>query len=621
MTEIIVIVAVAQNNVIGKDNDIPWRIKEDFQYFKDKTMGFPCVMGDKTYDSLPENYRPLPGRENIVCTFEKDYKPEGTTIFHDFYEAIKYCKSKGVEKAFITGGSTIYKLGLQVADTFQLTRIYKDYEGDVFFPEVDFSEWELVKKEDRESVDNNNGESVKFSFLTYKRKKRVNSLPITDPQVASILRKEEQKQQFKLSMIPSENFFSSSVREAIGSVFMHKYAEGNIKKRYYEGNQFVDQLETLTIERAKEVFNLPQDWSVNVQALAGSNANLAVYLTLLKVGDTMMGMFLPDGGHLSHGWSYEPKTVQDPNKLTYLGGSRKVNITSRIFRTVQYKTSPQTQLLDYDEVEKIALQHKPKLIITGGTAYPREIDYVRMKQIADKVGAYYLADIAHEAGLIAGGANKSPVGIADVVTMTTHKSLRSGRGALILAHQDIIKKINRAILPGLQGGPFIHSIAGICVGLGETLKPDFKQYAQQVVNNARFLCIELQKYDFQIISGGTDKHLILINLNNKPIFGKKFARALDYAGIITNMNTMPQETRSPANPSALRIGTPWLTTRGMKETEMSMIAQWINQVMQVCSQWKDLEFKEFEQQVANSEEISRISQEVKELCLKFPLEI
>jgi glycine hydroxymethyltransferase len=442
-----------------------------------------------------------------------------------------------------------------------------------------------------------------------------------DQEVAAIIRKEEDKQQFKLSMIPSENFFSSSVREAVGSVFMHKYAEGNIGKRYYEGNQFVDELEGLAIARAKKVFNLPDNWSVNVQALAGSNANLAVYLTLLNIGDTIMGMYLPDGGHLSHGWSYEPKIVQDPENLIYLGGSRKVNISSKIFKTVQYKTNPTTQLFDYQEIERIALEHKPKLIITGGTAYPREIDYVKMKQIAEKVGAYYLADIAHEAGLIAAGVNKSPVGVADVVTMTTHKTLRAGRGALILANEEMIKKINRSVLPGLQGGPFNHSIAGICVGLGEALQPSFREYALQTVKNAQFLCSELQKYGFQIVSGGTDKHLILINLTNKKLLGKKFARALDYAGIIANMNTMPQEKKSPANPSALRLGTPWVTTRGMKESEMTLIAAWINSVMGICSEFSELEFADFEEKVKSSSEIAAIANQVQELCMKFPLEV
>ncbi len=446
------------------------------------------------------------------------------------------------------------------------------------------------------------------------------SLSQSDAQVARIISLEEQRQQDKLSMIPSENFFSKAVREAVGSVLMHKYAEGNVKKRYYEGNQYIDELELLTIERAKKLFRCPPDWGVNVQALAGSNANLAVYLALLEIGDTMMGMYLPDGGHLSHGWSHEPKGAPDSSDLVYEGGSAKVNISSKIFKTVQYKTSPSTQLFDYDEVERIAMQYKPKLLITGGTAYPREIDYRRMKAIARKVGAYYMADIAHEAGLIAAGVNSSPVGIADVVTMTTHKTLRSGRGAIILASDEIIKKINRAVLPGMQGGPFNNNIAGICVGLGEAMEYSFTTYAWQVVRNAQYLCRELEKFDFKIVSGGTDKHLVLIDLTNKAVLGKKFARALDYAGIVANYNTMPQETRSPADPSALRMGTPWLTTRGMKEGEMVHIAAWMNRVMVVCSAWGELDFKEFEERVATSFEIMQIASEVKELCGRFPLE-
>jgi glycine hydroxymethyltransferase len=446
-------------------------------------------------------------------------------------------------------------------------------------------------------------------------------IQLKDPEVAAIIKREEKKQQYKLSMIPSENFFSSTVREAVGSVFMHKYSEGNIGRRYYEGNQFVDELERLTKERARKLFCLPEDWNVNVQALSGSNANLAVYLALLKMGDTIMGMYLPDGGHLSHGWSYEPEGVHDQKSLVYLGGSRKVNITSRIFKTIQYKTDPNTQLLNYDEIEKIALEHKPKLIITGGTAYPREIDYNRMKQIAQKVGAFYLADIAHEAGLIAAGVNNSPVGVADIVTMTTHKTLRSARGSLILAQKDLIKKINRAVLPGLQGGPFNNNIAGICVGLGEALNHSFVEYAQQIVKNAQYLCLELQNFGFNIVSGGTDKHLILINLTNKTVLGKKYARALDYAGIITNYNTMPQETRTPLDPSALRLGTPWVTTRGMQEAEMKMIAQWMDDVMKICEEFKELGFKEFNETMKNNSQIQNIAHKVKELCLKYPLEI
>jgi glycine hydroxymethyltransferase len=447
----------------------------------------------------------------------------------------------------------------------------------------------------------------------------IKALKKTDPAVAKIIAQEETRQQDKLSMIPSENFFSASVREAVGSVFMHKYAEGNIGARYYEGNEHVDELESLAIARAKKVFKLPSDWTANVQALSGSNANLAVYVAVLNMGDTMLGMYLPDGGHLSHGWSYEPGVQQDVKKLVYLGGSRKVNISSKIFKTIQYKTNPRTQLFDYKEMEKIALQYKPKLIITGGTAYPREIDFKKVKKIADKVGALYLADIAHEAGLVAAGVISSPVGIADIVTMTTHKTLRAGRGAIILADKDLIAKINRAILPGLQGGPFNNNIAGIAVGLGEALTPAFKKYARNVIGNAQALASELQKFDFTLVSGGADKHLLLINLTNKPILGRKYARALAYAGIIANFNTMPQEKRSPADPSALRLGTPWITTRGMGKKEMKQIAKWMNQVMAICSPWAEDSFEDFEHAVKTSKDITRIAKDVKQLCKKFPL--
>jgi glycine hydroxymethyltransferase len=440
-----------------------------------------------------------------------------------------------------------------------------------------------------------------------------------DPKVFNALQAEEERQQDKLSLIPSENFFSPAVREAVGSVFMHKYSEGNIGARYYEGNENVDTVESLAIARAKKVFKLPADWGVNVQALSGSNANLSVYLALLSMGDTIMGMYLPDGGHLSHGWSYEPRKRPDPKELIYVGGSRKVNITSRIFQTIQYKTNPKTQLLDYKALAKAAKQYRPKLIITGGTAYPRLIDYKKIRKIADSVGALYLADIAHEAGLIAAGVIPSPVGIADVVTMTTHKTLRSGRGAIILAHQDLIKKIDKAILPGLQGGPFDNNIAGIAVGLGEALKPAFKRYAKNVVSNAQYLAQQLLKKDFNLVAGGTDKHLILINLTNKPLLGKKFSRALAHAGLIANFNTMPQETRSPLDPSALRLGTPWVTTRGMGKPEMKKIAEWMNEVMVIATPWANLPFDEFDTRAAASPQLKKIARAVKQLCHKFPL--
>lgn len=446
------------------------------------------------------------------------------------------------------------------------------------------------------------------------------NLKVTDPDIYKLIKKEEKRQQENLSMIPSENFFSISVREAIGSAFMHKYSEGNIGQRYYEGNDIVDELETLAIDRTKRLFKLPKDWGVNMQALAGSNANLAVYLAVLEPGDTMMAMYLPDGGHLSHGWSYQPKSTETPQNRVYLGGENKIHITSRMFKVVQYKTNSKTAQFDYDELAKLVKQYKPKLLITGGTAYVRDIDYKRMAEIAHSVGAMYMADIAHEAGLIAAGVMNSPVGYADIVTLTTHKTLRSGRGAIIMAHQDLIKKINRGVLPGLQGGPFNNNIAGIAVGLGEALKPEYKKYAKQVVENAKMLASELTKYGFEVVSGGTDKHLVLVNMTNKGVFGKKTAKALNEAGIVLNMNTMPGETRAPADPSAIRMGSPLLTTRGMKEKEMKTIAHYIDMVVNEIIQWKDLDFGEFMSEVRKSNTIKEVRKQVVELCKKFPLE-
>ncbi len=444
----------------------------------------------------------------------------------------------------------------------------------------------------------------------------------TDPELFGVLRAEERRQQDKLSLIPSENFFSPAVREAAGSVFMHKYSEGNVGRRYYEGNQHVDEIEQLAIERARRLFKLPDDWEVNVQALSGSNANLAVYLAVLQAGDTMLGMYLPDGGHLSHGWSYEPGRKANPRKLVYEGGSRKVHITSRLFKTVQYKTDPSTQLLDYDEIEKIALEYKPKLIITGGTAYPRLIDYERMKDIAARAGALYLADIAHEAGLVAGGALPSPVGIADIVTMTAHKTLRSGRGAIVLARGELMGKINRAVLPGLQGGPHNHNIAAVCAGLGEALQPQFGRYAVQVVRNARALAASLKKRGFKLVADGTDKHLLLLDLNDRaPLLGRKLARALDYAGLVVNFNTMPQETRPPADPSALRLGTPWVTTRGMREREMDLVAGWLKEAAGLCAPIANLAFNKFEETVKHADGFKRLAGEVREVARLFPLPI
>jgi len=428
----------------------------------------------------------------------------------------------------------------------------------------------------------------------------------------TILDKEINRQLTTLDLIPSENFTSKEVREAVGTVFMHKYSEGYPGARYYEGNEYIDELELLTIEMVKKVFSLPEDWGANVQPLGGSNANLGVYNALLNPGDKILSMYLPDGGHLSHGWSYtstKDRTEEDIKSLqsetAYLGGKTKISIVSKIYDVTQYKVNKETNLFDYDAIEKLALEVKPKLIITGGTAYTREIDYKRMKEIAEKVGAYYMADVAHEAGLIAAGVLSTPIGIADVVTFTTHKTLRGPKGAVIVAKNDIINQINKAIMPGMQGGPHNGTIAGICQALFEADTPEFKTYAKQIINNAKALETELKSLDFNLISGGTDKHLLLIDLRNKNIGGKDAAKALAKAGIVSNMNTIPYESGSPLNPSGLRIGTPTLTTRGMKEEQMKEVAGLINQV--ITSQEESV--------------LAEVKTKVEQLCKKFPLSV
>lgn len=411
----------------------------------------------------------------------------------------------------------------------------------------------------------------------------------TDPAIAELITKESTRQRSEINLIPSENISSAAVHEAVGSDLMHKYSEGNIGKRYYEGNKYIDEIETLAIERAAKLFKIPTDWGVNVQALSGSYANLAAYLAVLKPGDTIMSMYLPDGGHLSHGWSYEPGEEVDPSTPIYKPGSRKVHIVAKLFHVVQYKTDPQTHLIDYDAIAAIAEDQKPQMIITGGTAYPRNIDYEKMRDIAHSVGAYYLADIAHEAGLIGAGSLPSPVGVADIVTMTTHKTLRAARGSIILAEEDIIKRVNSAVLPGIQGGPFNNNIAGIAVGLEEALQPEFKQYTDQVIKNAQALAQALSEKGYNLISGGTDKHLILIDIRNKGLNGRQAAEGLAQAGIIANMNTIPGETGSPRNPSGLRLGTPFVTTQGLSELHMPELSELIDSVVRIISSELDEE--------------------------------
>jgi glycine hydroxymethyltransferase len=436
-----------------------------------------------------------------------------------------------------------------------------------------------------------------------------------------ILDNEFARQNSTLDLIASENYTSTAVREAVGSVFMHKYSEGYPGVRYYEGNEYIDELENLVINLVKKVFNLPKTWGVNVQALAGSNANLAVYNAILNPGDKILSMYLPDGGHLSHGWSYASKDEKDQQQIedkVYRGGSRKVNIVSKFYNVVQYKTDPQTFLIDYDFLEELAVKEQPKLIITGGTAYVREIDYSRVAQIAKKVEALYLADVAHEAGLIAGQALSSPIGIANVVTFTTHKTLRGPKGAIVCGEDEIIEKINKSIMPGLQGGPHNGTIAGIAQCLFEADTQEFKVYAKQVVENAKTLATELSNYGFNLITGGTDKHSILIDLTNKGISGKFASYALNASGIVTNMNTIPYETKTPINPSGIRLGTPSITTRGFGKQQIIELAKLINTVIDDCSKFGQQDFDSFKSSISLTQSISDAKSKVEELCKTFP---
>lgn len=443
-----------------------------------------------------------------------------------------------------------------------------------------------------------------------------NSLLQSDSELFTHIQNEEIRQRQQLQMIPSENYVSKSVLNAVGSILMNKYSEGQPNKRYYQGNTNIDQIELLAKKRALDLFKLDnQEWDVNVQAVTGSIANLAVLSALLEPSDRILSMYLYDGGHLSHGWQ--------------LPDGKKVSFSSKIFDIHYYRVDPKTEKFNYDEVEKVAIEVKPKLIITGGTAYPGEIDYRRMRQISDQVGAFYLADVAHEAGLIAAGVNKSPFEYADVVTMTTRKTLRGPIGALIFSRREdnqtyhskigLNTKIDKAVFPGLQGGPMNHSIAGIAACLYEANQSSFTQYAKQILLNSKRLAEKLSNYGFRIVSGGTDKHLVLIDLSNKNCKGKNFAFALEKVNIIVNANTHPREQGSPFNPTGLRLGTPAITSRGMKEDDMNKIANWINQTMELI---KDApknfeEFKTFLQQP--NTQFDQVANEVKTFALEFPV--
>jgi len=408
----------------------------------------------------------------------------------------------------------------------------------------------------------------------------VDALEWIDPEIFELIRKEARYEFDSVRLIPSENYASRAVLEATGSILTNKYSEGYPGHRFYEGQRYIDQIESLVIERAKALFKVEH---ANVQPYSGSPANLAVYFALLKPGDTIMGLALPHGGHLTHGWN--------------------VSITGTFWRAAQYVVDRETQQIDYDALRAFARKERPKIIVCGGTAYPRIIDFRQFADIAKEVGAYLHADISHIAGLIVGGVHPDPSPYADVIMTTTHKTLRGPRGAMILCRKELAEQIDRAVFPGLQGGPHNHTTAAIGVALKEAATTEFKQYAAQIVRNARTLGEELLARGFQLVSGGTDTHLLLVDLTPKKVIARKAAKALDEAGIVTNFNTVPYDPRRPFSPSGLRLGTPAVTSRGMGEEEMRQIARWIDQVVT---------------KVDDEATRKRVAGEVAEMCRGFP---
>jgi glycine hydroxymethyltransferase len=403
----------------------------------------------------------------------------------------------------------------------------------------------------------------------------------TDPEIAAAIDNETRRQHEGLELIASENFVSEAVLEAAGSVFTNKYAEGYPGKRYYGGCEYADVVENLARDRAKQLFGAEH---ANVQPHSGSSANMEAYSAVLQPGDTILGLNLAHGGHLTHG--------------------HHLNFSGKTYKIVPYGVTKESETIDYDDLEKLAGKEKPKLIIGGGSAYPRIIDFVRMRQIADKVGALYLVDMAHFAGLVAGGAHPSPVPHAHIVTSTTHKTLRGPRAGMILSRQEFAAAIDKVVFPGMQGGPLMHIIAAKAVCFREALQPSFRDYARQVVANAKALAEALAAAGFRIISGGTDTHLMLVDVFSKGMLGSEAEKALGEAGITVNKNAIPFDTNPPMKPSGIRIGTPALTTRGMKEREMKRVGQWIAEALNNRS---------------DASTLGRIRREVLELAEAFPL--
>ncbi|MBZ0177508.1 MAG: serine hydroxymethyltransferase [Candidatus Methanoperedens sp.] len=406
-------------------------------------------------------------------------------------------------------------------------------------------------------------------------------LKTIDPEIYEIMRHEIERQRTKLNLIASENYASRAVLQAQGSVMTNKYAEGYPGKRYYGGCEFVDAAENLAIDRAKKLFRAEH---INVQPHSGSQANMAVYFAMLKYGDTIMSMDLSHGGHLSHG--------------------SPVNFSGKLFKIVPYGVSRQTKAIDYDELSKIAKEHKPKIIVAGASAYPRELDFKRFREIADEAGAMLLSDIAHIAGLVVAGVHCDPVPYSDFVTTTTHKTLRGPRGGMIMCREEYAKDIDKTVFPGMQGGPLMHVIAAKAVAFKEAMSKEFNDYQKQIVKNAKKVAGELMMRGNELVSGGTDNHLMLVDLNPIGITGKEAEAKLQEAGIILNKNTIPFETKSPFITSGIRIGTPAATTRGMKEKEMIIIAEAIDEVIR---------------NINDANKIKEVRRTILELCNQFPI--
>ena len=405
------------------------------------------------------------------------------------------------------------------------------------------------------------------------------NIKVEDIEVYNAIEKELNRQRNKIELIASENFVSKAVMEAMGSYLTNKYAEGYPGARYYGGCEYVDIVENLARERVKKIYGAEH---ANVQPHSGAQANMAVYIGVLNPGDTVLGMNLSHGGHLTHG--------------------SKVNSSGKLYNFIQYGVDEKTGEIDYEELEKLALEHKPKLILAGASAYAREIDFARIRKIADKVESIFMVDMAHIAGLVAAGLHQNPVEYADIVTSTTHKTLRGPRGGIILCKEKFAKQIDKAVFPGTQGGPLMHVIAAKAVCFGEALKPEFKEYQKQIIKNAKVLSEELKKYGFNLVGNGTDNHLVLIDLRNKGITGKELEERLDSVGITVNKNSVPFDTERPTITSGIRIGTPAVTTRGFKEEEMKKIAELINSAVD--------SFEEKQEE---------IRKEVSKICDRFPL--